>query len=87
MVDQYAQTEQSMNAVERVLVYADLPAEGLPSSKVEPLPSWPEKGEVKFKDVELSYREGLPLVLKGVTFDVEPAEKVGRVRFVFPLLM
>lgn len=76
MVDQYAQNEQNMNAVERVLVYVDLPPEGLPPTRPDPPPSWPEKGGVKFNDVELAYREGLPLVLKGVSFNVKPTEKV-----------
>lgn len=31
----------------------------------------------RFKDVELKYRPDLPLVLKGLTFDIRPAEKVG----------
>lgn len=43
----------------------------------DPPPSWPEKGQVDFKDVELAYRKGLPLVLKGVSFTVRPGEKVG----------
>ena len=55
MVDQYAQNEQNMNAVERVLVYVDLPPEGLPPTRPDPPPSWPEKGGVKFNDVELAY--------------------------------
>ncbi|KAJ3537700.1 hypothetical protein NM688_g6639 [Phlebia brevispora] len=43
----------------------------------DPPPSWPEKGAIEFKDVDMAYREGLPLVLRGVSFDVKPGEKVG----------
>ena len=74
----YAQNEQNFNAVERVLHYTELPAEGELTTPDDPPPSWPEKGEVAFKNVEFAYREGLPLVLKGVSFTVKPAEKVSR---------
>ena len=76
MVSQFAQNEQNMNAVERILVYIDLPREGESTTSNDPPPSWPDKGRIKFKDVNLAYREGLPLVLKGVNFDVMPGEKV-----------
>lgn len=66
-----------MNAVERVLVYAELPPEGEAQTPNDPPESWPEKGNIKFTGVELSYREGLPLVLKGVSFEVTPGGKVG----------
>jgi len=77
MVSQFAQNEQNMNAVERVLVYTDLPPEGDAQTLNDPPACWPENGEIKFMEVELSYREGLPLVLKGISFEVKPGEKVG----------
>lgn len=43
----------------------------------DPPTSWPEKGAIKFTDAELAYREGLPLVLKGISLSIEPGEKVG----------
>ena len=76
MVSQFAQNEQNMNAVERVLVYVDLPPEGTATKLGNASSSWPQKGEVKFKNVKLAYREGLPLVLKDVSFEVKPGEKV-----------
>lgn len=77
MVSTYAQNEQNMNAVERILVYTELPPEGETQTPNDPPPTWPEKGAVSFKNVELSYRPGLPLVLKDISFDVEPGEKIG----------
>lgn len=71
----FAQTEQNMNSVERVLHYAELDPEEK-EGRAEPPSSWPERGAVSFRNVKLAYREGLPLVLKGVSFDVRPAEKV-----------
>ena len=76
MVSQYAQNEQNMNAVERVLVYAELPPEGAPTTPNDPDPSWPQKGEIVFDNVQMAYRENLPLVLKDVSFSVKPGEKV-----------
>lgn len=77
MVQQYAQNEQNMNAVERLLVYTELPAEGKLTTKDDPQPSWPDNGVIKFNKVELAYRPGLPLVLREVDFTVRPGEKVG----------
>lgn len=72
-----------MNAVERVLVYTELPPEGGDSSSKEQPPlSWPEKGSIKFENVELAYRENLPLVLKNVSFSINPGEKVSVVHCV-----
>jgi ATP-binding cassette, subfamily C (CFTR/MRP), member 1 len=76
MVQLFAQNEQNMNAVERVLVYSKLPTEGDTQTPNDPPASWPEMGEIKFIKVKLAYREGLPLVLKGVSFEVAPGEKV-----------
>ena len=76
MVSQYAKNEQNMNSVERVLLYTALPAEGDTHSPQDPPASWPEKGATRFSNVELAYREGLPLVLKGVSFEINAGEKV-----------
>lgn len=76
MVSTYAQAEQDMNAVERVLVYSQLPPEGDFTTPDDPPPSWPERGEIKFVNVEMSYRKGLPIVLKDVSFQINAGEKV-----------
>jgi ATP-binding cassette, subfamily C (CFTR/MRP), member 1 len=65
-----------MNAVERILVYTELPPEGATHTPNDP-PQWPTTGEIKFQNVEMAYRKGLPLVLKDVSFQVNPGEKVG----------
>ena len=86
MVAQYAQNEQNMNAVERVLVYAELPPEGALTTPNDPDPSWPQKGEIAFDNVQMAYRENLPLVLKDVSFSVKPGEKVRLVTLSLTLL-
>ncbi|KAJ7890947.1 multidrug resistance-associated ABC transporter [Mycena olivaceomarginata] len=77
MVSQFAQIEQSMNAVERILHYTDLPSEAAAVTKHDPPPSWPDKGEIQFTNVKMQYREKLPLVLDGVSFHIRPGEKIG----------
>ena len=38
---------------------------------------WLSQGSVEFQDVVLVYRPGLPNALDGVTFRVQPGEKLG----------
>ncbi|KAJ8758792.1 hypothetical protein K2173_000513 [Erythroxylum novogranatense] len=70
--------ENSLNAVERVGTYIELPSEA--PSVIEtnrPPPGWPSSGSIKFEDVILRYRPELPPVLHGLTFTVSPSDKVG----------
>jgi ABC-type multidrug transport system fused ATPase/permease subunit len=70
-------TQQEMNNVERVTYYGNLPQEAPATKPNDPPPDWPQRGHLQFNNVQFRYREGLPLVLKGVTFEVMPGEKVG----------
>ena len=38
---------------------------------------WPKQGRIEMKELKVRYREGLPLVLKGLNLTVEPCQKVG----------
>ncbi|GLT97105.1 hypothetical protein SLE2022_146880 [Rubroshorea leprosula] len=70
--------ENSLNAVERVGTYIDLPSEALDVIESNrPPPGWPSSGSVKFEDVVLRYRPELPPVLHGLSFTISPSEKVG----------
>ncbi len=42
-----------------------------------PDPSWPSKGEIEIHDLQLRYRPGLELVLKGISCDIRGREKIG----------
>lgn len=75
---QASRAENSFNAVERVSTYINLPAEAptiIESNR--PPPAWPSSGSIKFEDVVLRYRPGLPPVLRGLSFMISPSEKVG----------
>ncbi|KAK1381980.1 ABC-type xenobiotic transporter [Heracleum sosnowskyi] len=70
--------ENSLNSVERVCTYIDMPSEA--STVIEtnrPPPGWPSHGSIKFEDVVLRYRPELPPVLHGLSFTICPREKVG----------
>ena len=73
----FATIEQDMVAVQRILTYTRLPVEGEGMTLHEPPTAWPNAGNVEFKNVDLAYREGLPDVLRDVSFRVKAGEKVG----------
>lgn len=79
MVRQSAEVENDMNSVERIEYYAkDIEQEAPhrdPGNKPEA--SWPKEGRVQLRDVVLSYRPGLPAVLKGLSMDIKAGEKIG----------
>ncbi|PNY06586.1 ABC transporter C family member 2-like protein [Trifolium pratense] len=70
--------ENSLNSVERIGTYIDLPSEA--PSVIEdnrPPPGWPSSGSIKFEEVVLRYRPELPPVLHGLSFTIFPSDKVG----------
>ncbi|KAF8756276.1 P-loop containing nucleoside triphosphate hydrolase protein [Rhizoctonia solani] len=76
----WTELEQSLNSVERVQEYLDLPSE--PPAVIEshrPPAAWPSatKGTLVFEDLELKYSPELEPVLKGVSFETKPAERIG----------
>ncbi|KAJ2704612.1 hypothetical protein FB645_003109 [Coemansia sp. IMI 203386] len=77
-VRSYTEVENSMIQLERVVEYAQLPSEA-PEIVEDNRPEqvWPEQGMVEFKGYSTRYREGLDLVLKDLSFRVEPRQKVG----------
>ncbi|CAN6646908.1 oligomycin resistance ATP-dependent permease Yor1p [Trichomonascus vanleenenianus] len=81
MVREMATVENNMNSVERLYHYAnDIDQEKphyLPEDKQLEQTQWPQQGAIKLRDVTMSYRPGLPAVLKNVSLDIKPGEKVG----------
>nr|CAB3488302.1 unnamed protein product [Digitaria exilis] len=70
--------ENSLNSVERVGTYIELPSEAPPIIEDHrPPPGWPSSGVIKFEDVVLRYRPELPPVLHGISFIINGSEKVG----------
>ncbi|CCO28288.1 Oligomycin resistance ATP-dependent permease YOR1 [Rhizoctonia solani AG-1 IB] len=79
MVRQSAEVENDMNGVERILHYAQHVEQEAPYEipDKEPPSSWPESGAVELKDVVMSYRPGLPAVLRGLSMRINGGEKIG----------
>ncbi|CAD6502128.1 BgTH12-02369 [Blumeria graminis f. sp. triticale] len=78
LVRLYSMNEQNMNAVERIKEYLDVEQEAkavIPETK--PPTDWPSQGSVEFVDYTTRYRVDLDPVLRGVSFKVNPGEKVG----------
>uniref|UniRef100_A0A8C1IPZ5 Si:ch211-221f10.2 n=1 Tax=Cyprinus carpio TaxID=7962 RepID=A0A8C1IPZ5_CYPCA len=66
-----SETEARFTSVERINHYIKICGSSAPAS------SWPEEGRITFQNVEMRYRDGLPLVLKNLSFSVLPEETVG----------
>lgn len=78
MTRQFAEIENNMNATERIHHYtAAIESEASWDLPKKPRVSWPEHGEVIMKDVVLRYREGLPTVLKDLSFHIGGGERIG----------
>lgn len=76
-VRQLAEVENNMNSTERIHYYGTYLEQEAPLHIGDVRPSWPEKGEIVFNDVQMRYRDGLPLVLKGLSMNVKPGERIG----------
>ncbi|KAI5990317.1 ABC protein [Pisolithus orientalis] len=78
---QTADVENNMNSVERILQYTreeTVPQEA-PHEKpeVKPPADWPHEGAIEYKDVQMSYRPGLPNALHGISLSIQGGEKIG----------
>jgi ABC-type multidrug transport system fused ATPase/permease subunit len=76
-VRQLAEVENNMNSTERIHHYGTQLEEEAPLHMGEVRPTWPEHGEIVFDNVEMRYRDGLPLVLKGLSMHVRAGERIG----------
>ncbi|GMI10781.1 hypothetical protein TrVE_jg12891 [Triparma verrucosa] len=78
----FTDMESKLNGFMRLEEYAtDLPKEApavLPEdANLESSKGWVKEGSIDFEDLQLRYREGLELVLKGVTCKLEGGTKCG----------
>ncbi|KAI1294974.1 ATP-binding cassette sub-family C member 3 [Halotydeus destructor] len=70
--------ENSLVAIERCIEYTrnrtEAPAH-IPATA--PGLDWPASGSVRFQEYSTQYRDNLDLVLKDITFEIRPEEKIG----------
>uniref|UniRef100_A0A673XRY8 ATP-binding cassette sub-family C member 5 n=1 Tax=Salmo trutta TaxID=8032 RepID=A0A673XRY8_SALTR len=75
-----SETEARFTSVERISHYIKT-LEGEAPRQItgpsSPAPCWPDKGRISFQDVEMCYRDDLPLVLKKLSFNILPEETIG----------
>ncbi|KAI0073467.1 ABC protein [Panus rudis PR-1116 ss-1] len=78
---QSAEVENYMQSVETVVRYSDgdqleqeAPHE-IPDQK--PPADWPAQGAIEFDNIQMRYRPGLPLVLRGLSLSIKGGEKIG----------
>lgn len=76
-VRQLAEMENNMNSTERIHYYGTQLEQEAPLHLGNVPSSWPQKGEIEFNNVQMRYRAGLPLVLKGLTMHVKAGERIG----------
>ncbi|CAH0390818.1 unnamed protein product [Bemisia tabaci] len=73
---QSAEVANQMTCVERVLLYSQLEPEPQPRSPKTVPVGWPTEGRIRFEEVYLSFNDDPP-VLKNVTLEIKPREKIG----------
>lgn len=71
-----ADIETHIVAVERIQEYSKIQREP-ESDSVDLDPLWPSEGKVQFENLKLRYRPGLDSILKGLSFVINPKEKIG----------
>ena len=76
-VRQLAEVENAMVSTERLHYYGTELDEEPPLHLKDIPDSWPQKGEIVFNEVQMRYREGLPLVLQGLNMTVAGGERIG----------
>ena len=76
-VRQLAEVENAMVSTERIHYYGTELDEEPPLRVKDLSESWPQKGEIVFNEVQMRYREGLPLVLQGLNMTVAGGERIG----------
>ncbi|KAI8979516.1 hypothetical protein BDF20DRAFT_906115 [Mycotypha africana] len=76
-IRRYTSLEMSFNAVERVVEFMEMDQEAPSITELRPPAEWPSKGAVEVKDLEVRYAADLEPVLRGISFNIKPQEKVG----------
>lgn len=78
LVRMSADFESNITSIERIREYFETPHEDeWRIEKTKPNENWPENGHVLFENYSVKYREGLDDVLKDLTFEILPGEKIG----------
>jgi ATP-binding cassette subfamily C (CFTR/MRP) protein 4 len=66
-----------MTSIERIVEYTNIPVEPFDEGNNNLSKTWPQTGEITLQNVSLSYDKNLPDVLKNISLNIRPGEKVG----------
>ncbi|KAF9909340.1 hypothetical protein EC991_008725 [Linnemannia zychae] len=77
LVRSWAELSNQLISVERIEEYVELRQEAPSITGVHLPENWPAEGRVVFRNYSARYREGLEPVLRNVSFEVLPGEKIG----------
>ncbi|KAF9581949.1 hypothetical protein BGW38_000856, partial [Lunasporangiospora selenospora] len=73
----YCELQNELVCVERVKEYSEETQEAPNETDIKLPENWPSQGWIEFKNYSTRYRQGMDLVIKNVSFKVQPGEKVG----------
>ncbi|CAG8540389.1 15319_t:CDS:10 [Funneliformis mosseae] len=76
-IRRYSSMEMSLNAVERVCEFSELPQEAPAIISPRPPAAWPYNGKIKVENLEVKYAPDLEPVLHHISFNIKGSEKVG----------
>ena len=71
------ESEARFVCVDRIRYYIDNTHHEVESTTIVQRSSWPQNGKIVFHNVCMRYRDGLPLVLKNLSFSFNAGEKIG----------
>ena len=72
-----AEVQSQMTSAERILAYTEIKPEKGHEIEAQPRKTWPEIGQIQFKNVSLRYYENGPIVLQDLSFKINGSEKIG----------
>lgn len=73
-IRQWAELENQMTCVERILEYNTVESENKTGRRPT---DWPSSGRIEYSNVTLSYQGTSTPVLKDLSFSIEPTQKIG----------
>ncbi|KAM0815312.1 putative ABC multidrug transporter [Seiridium cardinale] len=79
LVNNWTDLETSLGAIARLRSFLrETPSEDAKSGLATPLPEeWPTTGAIQFEDVSAAYKEGTDPVLRNITLQIQPGQRVG----------
>lgn len=76
-IRQLSEVDKGINAIERLRYFGEELEQEAPLHTIDMPESWPDKGEIVLKNVEMRYRKNLPLVLQNLSIYINGGERMG----------